>query len=149
MFVMGPQHTQRTADGIVDFARRVEIETLQVSVLTPLPGTPLYEEMRPHLIFNHYPADWDYYDCAHPVYNHARLGAAGLQQAVFKAHRDFYLWSAWRGRTLRSLASRRISALDKVRDLWFGIRTAQTVMRKWRKTSDAYIEALKTRVGKA
>ncbi|NQU75018.1 MAG: B12-binding domain-containing radical SAM protein [Planctomycetes bacterium] len=145
MFVMGPEHTARTAEGIVDFARRTQIETLQVSVLTPLPGTPMYDDMRPHLIFTDYPSDWDYYDGVHCVYNHSRLGVAGLQKAVFEAHRRFYLCGGWGGRTLRSLAARPISFTDKVIDLWQGARTAKTLLGKWQKETETFLDVVRAR----
>ena len=140
MFVMGPEHTRRTARGIVDFARRCEIESIQVSVLTPFPGTPLFEEMRPHLLLNDFPADWNYYDAAHCVYDHGRLGLAGLQEAVIDAHKWFYRISSWRSRTLRHLAARPMTFADKVLDLWTGFRTSRNMVREWHSDSQEFIE---------
>jgi hypothetical protein len=55
--------------------------------------------------------------------------------------------SGWNPRTIRSLASRRISAIDKVRDMWYGMRLAQTVMKKWKRTSEEYVKLLEARLG--
>ena len=145
MFVMGPHHTARTVEGIVRFARRVQIETLQISVLTPLPGTPLFEEMRPHLIFRRFPADWDYYDGTHVVYDHCRMGVEGMQRAVLNAHRDFYLWGGWGWRTLRWLATNPMTFGEKLQDIWRGARIAKTQLHAWGKEIDTFCQEVRKR----
>ncbi len=144
MFIMGPQHTEETADRIVSFARGCEIETLQVGILTPLPGTSLFDEMRPHLIFDDFPGDWDYYDGVHCVYNTSRLGVAGLQKAVLNAHRRFYRWG-WNPRALRSIAARPTSFVDKLLDLWSGVRTSKTMLRRWGREMETFVELAETK----
>ena len=145
MFVLGPQHTAPVARNIVNFARGVEMESLQISILTPLPGTPMMDELRDHLVFNRFPADWDYYDGTHCVYDHSRLGIEGFQRAVFNAHRDFYIRGVWNARALRWVAARRISVLDKVRELWAGTRSAGQIMRKWRAETREFLKEVRVR----
>jgi len=149
MFVFGPQHTRKTADGIVEFARRSEIETIQISILTPFPGTPLLEQMRPNLIFNDFPADWEFYDGAHCIYNHTRLPLPEFQKTVYDAHRRFYLWSGWTPRALRSLAARPMTFTDKVRELWTGIVGAKTILGDWRRENDAFLKLVEARTASA
>ncbi len=90
MFILGPEHGESDINQIVRFASRAGIESLQLSILTPLPGTPLFEQMRDKLIFADFPADWNYYDGTHCVYHHGLMGIAGLQLALLKAHLRFY-----------------------------------------------------------
>ncbi|MFQ5807067.1 MAG: B12-binding domain-containing radical SAM protein [Phycisphaerae bacterium] len=145
MFVLGPQHTRRTADQIVAFARRSELETLQISILTPFPGTPLMEQMRPHLVLDDFPADWDYYDGTHCVYNHSRLGIEGFQRTVLDAHRRFYGWGGWSLRRLRAVTGQRIPIVEKLSQLWSNAATARTTLRSWKAETRAFIETVKAR----
>jgi len=148
MFVMGPQHDADTAKQIVEFSRRCQLESIQISVLTPFPGTPMYDEMRPHLLLDDYPADWDFYDAAHCVYDHGKLGLEDMQRTVVEAHAEFYR-TAWSVRALRQLAARPITFWDKVRDLANGLRTARTTVREWRKDNDLFLAIARERLAKA
>jgi len=148
MFVLGPHDTERTADRIVDFARRGGIETMQMSILTPFPGTPLMEEIRPHLVFTDYPMDWDYYDGTHCVYDHSRLGIEGMQQTVLDAHRRFYGWSGWSTRRIRALLEQRLPARDKLAQLWSNARTIRTMLRQWRQEVTQFLELARVKMGK-
>jgi len=146
MFVLGPGHTNAAAGRIVDFARRCDIESLQVSVLTPFPGTPLFRQMQPHLVFREFPGDWDFYDGSHCVYDHGRLGIAGLQMIVLDVHRRFYRFGGWSLRRLRAMMSECIPIRDKLAQLWTNARTARTVMREWRKETKVFLEILRARM---
>lgn len=133
MFVLGPQHTAATAEHIIDFAKRVRIETLQISILTPFPGTPLLDEMRPNLFFNDFPNDWDFFDGAHCVYDHGLLGLEGTQRAILSAHERFYRACALNPRVLRAqLGPRPMTFIDKLRDMWWGVKASRSIMRNWR-----------------
>jgi anaerobic magnesium-protoporphyrin IX monomethyl ester cyclase len=145
MFVLGPQHTRRTADQIVGFARRTELETLQISILTPFPGTPLMEQMRPYLVLNNFPGDWDYYDGTHCVYGHSRLGIEAFQKTVLEAHRRFYSWGGWSLRRLRALAAQRVPILDKLGQLWCQAATARTTLRSWQEETRSFLETVRAR----
>lgn len=148
MFVLGPQHTRRTADRIVAFARRSAIESLQISILTPFPGTPLLADLRPHLILRDFPADWDFYDGTHCVYGHGRLGVAEFQETVLAAHRKFYGWSGWSPRRLRALAADRdLGAWQRLLKIWDSARTARRTLRAWRAEIRSYLELVRRRMG--
>jgi len=141
MFVLGPQHTSDTADGIVRFARQAKIESIQISILTPLPGTALFREMQPHLVFRNFPADWDYYDGTHCVYNHSRLGIEGIQKALLDAHARFYRWGGLSLRRIRALVEQKIPIMDKLALFWGHARLARTTLRKWRDETRLFLEA--------
>jgi radical SAM superfamily enzyme YgiQ (UPF0313 family) len=148
MFVLGPQHTRRTADQIVAFARRSELETLQISILTPFPGTPLMAEMRPHLVLDSFPGDWDYYDGAHCVYNHSRLGVEEFQRTLLNAHRKFYGWGGWSLRRLRALTAQRAPFVHKLAQLWSNAKTARATLRSWKDETMAFIETVRARTAR-
>jgi len=145
MFVLGPQHDERTADRIVRFARRSGMETLQISVLTPFPGTPLMEQFRPHLAFTEYPGDWDYYDGTHCVYNHGKLGIERLQRVVLDAHRKFYGLGGLSARRLRNYFGQKIGMVDKLALLWKNTRIARATLKAWKEETAAFLETFRAR----
>jgi anaerobic magnesium-protoporphyrin IX monomethyl ester cyclase len=148
MFVLGPQHTAATAEHVIDFAQRVRMETLQMSILTPFPGTPLLEQMRPHLFFNDFPRDWDFFDGAHCVYDHGHLGIEGTQRAVLSAHERFYRHCSLNPRVIRAqLGPRPLTMVDKLRDMWWGMKAARDIMRDWRKEIGEYAGIVQQRRG--
>ncbi len=149
MFIVGPHNTPKAARRIANFACCNGIESIQISILTPLPGTPMMEKIRPHLIFTDFPADWDFYDGTHCVYDHGRLGVKELQQAIMKAHRGFYTWGGWSGvRRLRSLLQQRMPVLDKLAHVWRNAGIARTTLREWRKEMKEFLELVKHKTTK-
>lgn len=144
MFVLGPQHTLDHARGIVDFARQTKIETLQISILTPLPGTRVYDEMRPHLVFTQYPGDWDYYDGTHCIFSHGRLEMEEMQTAVFSAHRRFYRWCV-NFRRIRALLQEHIGLGGTWETLRGHIRIARNTMREWKQETQQFLEEVRLR----
>lgn len=54
---------------------RLEVDAIQVSILTPLPGTPAHGKMRKR-IFSH---DWSKYDFHHPVFTPSNMTPVQLQ----------------------------------------------------------------------
>ncbi len=145
MFVLGPEHTARTADKIVDFAIRNSLESMQISILTPAPGTPLMDQMRPHLLFNDYPQDWDYYDGTHCVYNHGRLGIEQVQRTILEAHQRFYRWGL-NHRRLRAMVEGTIPLRDKLSLLWNHLGIARRTLSEWREETRHFLELTRTKM---
>ena len=70
------------------FLEQTRIDALQLNILTPLPGTPLYLDMqRAGRITDR---DWSHYDYRHVVFNPARMTAAELQAGADWVYRRFY-----------------------------------------------------------
>ncbi len=145
MFVLGPQHTERTAGRIVRFARRSRLETMQISVLTPFPGTPLMTEFRPHLALDRFPGDWDYYDGTHCVFRHGQLGVERFQRVLLDAHRRFYRWGGWSLRRLQAVVNERMGLTDKLALLWANARTARATLRAWKEETAAFLDTVRAR----
>jgi radical SAM superfamily enzyme YgiQ (UPF0313 family) len=146
MFVLGPQHTCDTARQIVEFSRQAQIETMQISILTPLPGTPLFEEMKPALVFTDYPTDWDYYDGTHCVYDNGRMGIEEVQRILLRAHQRFYRWGGWSLRRIRTFMQQRIGLRDKLALLWANARTARSTLRDWQQDTRMFLETVALRL---
>ena len=84
------------ADDESVFSRTVEwaiehgIETATFHILTPYPGTALYQRMSSQNRLT--TADWDRYDTRHVVFTPARMAAAQLESGYHWAYREFYRW---------------------------------------------------------
>ncbi|MGD9852722.1 MAG: cobalamin-dependent protein [Nitrospirales bacterium] len=78
----------------VDFLNRNKVELAYFNVLTPLPGTTLFDRYTQEgRIFDH---DWSKYDGKHVVYHPKRMTAEQLQEGFFWANHQMYSWpSIW------------------------------------------------------
>ncbi|MFB3893091.1 MAG: radical SAM protein [Phycisphaerae bacterium] len=145
MFVLGPEHTAQTASQIIEFSRKARIESIQISLLTPAPGTPVFEEMRPHLAFTDFPGDWDYYDGTHCVYDNGRMGIDEAQRVLLDAHRRFYRWGGLSLRRIRYLVRQRVALQDRLGLLWANARTARRILRAWRQDTRMFLQTVAAR----
>jgi anaerobic magnesium-protoporphyrin IX monomethyl ester cyclase len=90
MFVAGlDTDTAASADQTVAFARRVGIDTFQLMVETPLPGTRLWDRVAQDRLISD---DWSLFDGHHVVMRPAQMTPLELQLSVLKAMRRFYSW---------------------------------------------------------
>ena len=86
---------------------RQGIETATFHILTPYPGTRLYQRLSAeHRVTSH---DWDRYDTRHAVFKPAQMTAARLEAGYRDAYRQFYSWrnvgrAAWTGQDAREKA---------------------------------------------
>jgi radical SAM superfamily enzyme YgiQ (UPF0313 family) len=102
----GPDVFQRT----VDWAVGTSIETSTFHVMTPYPGTGLFDRMEKAGRLRH--RDWDLYDTRHAVFEPARMTPAELEDGYWKAYREFYRW-----RNIFAGAGGQNSLPDKLRHL--------------------------------
>ncbi len=93
------------------FARSSGIDCLQTTLLTPLPGTRLFERMEKQgrIIKNNYPSDWEHYHFFFPVLQPAQMDGDELVALMHQYGREYYrkenlrklLWKTlWRTRSL-------------------------------------------------
>lgn len=89
MFVLGgDDDNERTVWDTLRFAIKQKIDTIQMMILTPLPGTKVYNDLqRQKRIFSR---DWSLYDGQHVVFKPKLLSARQLQINVAKAYCRFY-----------------------------------------------------------
>lgn len=95
----------------VGWAVEQGVETATFHILTPYPGTALFQRMEAQGRILH--RDWDLYDTRHVVYRTQSMSAERLEAGYWDAYRDFYRWGSilrgasaketWRGR-LRHVA---------------------------------------------
>jgi radical SAM superfamily enzyme YgiQ (UPF0313 family) len=89
MFVLGSDDdSEKTVWETVRFAIRHKIDTIQMSILTPFPGTKVHQELeKQKRIFNR---NWSLYDGQHIVFTPKLLSARALQAQVLEAYIRFY-----------------------------------------------------------
>jgi radical SAM superfamily enzyme YgiQ (UPF0313 family) len=92
-FVFGMDHDDVSVfDRTVEWAIRQGIETATFHILTPYPGTALYERMQAAGRITTY--DWDRYDTRHVVYRPQQLSPQQLERGYWDAYRNFYRWGS-------------------------------------------------------
>jgi len=102
----GPDVFDRT----VVWAVEAGIETATFHIMTPYPGTALYERMQAQGRMLH--RDWDLYDTRHVVFRPHGLTAGQLEAGYWRAYRDFYRWgSIWRGASTKDTLRGRLRHL--------------------------------------
>jgi radical SAM superfamily enzyme YgiQ (UPF0313 family) len=92
-FVFGMDEDDATVfDRTVEWAVEQGIETATFHILTPYPGTALYDRMLAQKRLLH--SNWDLYDTRHVVFQPARMAAEALEAGYRRAYREFYGWRA-------------------------------------------------------
>ena len=132
-FVFGMDDDDETVfERTVGWAIEQGIETATFHILTPYPGTALYQRMVAQGRMTHH--NWDLYDTRHVVYRPAKLTAEVLEAGYWQAYRDFYRWSSiWQGAATKPALSGRLRHLayaggwKKFEPVWdWVIRAKQT-----------------------
>lgn len=105
-FIIGAdQDDEETVAETALQAVRLGIDTIQITNLTPLPGTRMYERyMQEGRIFaTNYPQDWERYTFVETVYHPRKLSAQKLDEVIYELrHAAANTPWVWR-RTLRTL----------------------------------------------
>ena len=88
-FIFGMDTDDESAfERTVRFAQRVKLESASFGILTPFPGTPLYERLdREGRILDR---DWEHYDIAHVVFEPKLMSARALREGQVWAMKEFY-----------------------------------------------------------
>ncbi len=87
-FIIGdPHETREMIRDTIGYAKEIDPQAVQFTILTPYPGTKLYEDVRDRIICH----DWDQYDCLHSVIRSDHLSRKDLEGLLKKAYASFYL----------------------------------------------------------
>jgi radical SAM superfamily enzyme YgiQ (UPF0313 family) len=78
----------RVFEQTLRFLQATRLDAVQVNILTPLPGTPLYTDMAQAGRVTD--RDWSHYDYRHVVFRPARMTAAELQAGADWLYAQFY-----------------------------------------------------------
>ncbi len=89
MFVFGFEADNwETVEATVNFARQMKLTSVQLLILTPLPGSELYQRLNAEGRITSF--DWDHYDTHHVVYRPAGFTPLELQRAQIYGHTRLY-----------------------------------------------------------
>lgn len=84
--------TQQTIENRTKYLINSSIDAMQATILTPLPGTPLFNRMKDEgrLIYDNFPEDWSRYDFVEVVYQPKLMSSEELTISVNKAWKTLY-----------------------------------------------------------
>lgn len=86
-FILGePSETQEDVKRTIEFSKLINPGTAQFTILTPYPGTDLWNQVKHRLITR----NWDLYDAMHSVFKTEHLDPKELEHLVLKAYMSFY-----------------------------------------------------------
>ena len=130
MFVFGFEGDDwPTVEATVRFAREMKLTSVQLLVLTPLPGSELYQGLRAQERITSF--DWDLYDTHHVVYRPAVFTPFELQCAQVYGHTRLYALP----QVLKKLATGRLVSAGLSFYAW-------KINRDWQKANQAYLREL-------
>ncbi len=131
MFMFGADGDDAgTFDRTVRFALEQDLDTVQLLILTPAPGTDFFRQLDAEgRIFSR---DWSLYDGQHVVFEPAHMTPLQLQMGAIRANRRFYsLRSVW-----SSLSCRRFGTAI--------LRYAgRRILNGWHRTNSQFLKALR------
>ncbi len=78
----------------IDFFRKLPLGFVVASILTPYPGTELFERLKSEGRLRHY--NWQDYDQTHCVYQPLHISPTELEKYLRKAYVRIYLGKGWR-----------------------------------------------------
>jgi radical SAM superfamily enzyme YgiQ (UPF0313 family) len=105
-FIIGNEfETEDYYKALADYLVHSGIDMFQISILTPLPGTDLMEEITTcdRLIFNDFPRDWDKFRFSYVVHEHEGLTLETIYAADNYIKSRLYSFPAYPMRLLKSL----------------------------------------------
>ncbi|WP_241240662.1 radical SAM protein [Thermotoga sp. Ku-13t] len=86
-FVLGAlSDTKETIMKTIKFAKKLGAEIVQFSILTPYPGTRLYERLKNKILTR----DFSLFDGTHLVFEHPKFSPSQLRNLLFKAYYHVY-----------------------------------------------------------
>ena len=89
-YIIGDIHeTEEMINNTINWARKVNAKTTQFSILTPYPGTALYEDIKRENRFLH--KKWELYDALHPTIKLENLSPEQVSRLLIKAYKKVYL----------------------------------------------------------
>lgn len=106
----GISETAQAIHETIRFAKQLDTNVAQFSILTPYPGTALYEQLKDRIF--RWRSPWSFFDMQHLVFKHDHLSFIRMEWLLMKAHLLYYLRSK-----------------KGFRDLWHHIRKHRITFR--------------------
>lgn len=88
-----------------DFIKNSIIDAYQCTILTPLPGTVLYDRMKlqNRIVLNNYPGDWKHYDSTKATINMPAMNTGEIESAMNEVWLSLYNKETMRRKMFRTL----------------------------------------------
>lgn len=134
-FILGSDgDTPDIFDKTIEFIHETEIDGCQLTVLTPFPGTRLFDQMHHEgrLLYTDFPRDWSRYHCYEAVIRPKNMTVEELE----RGHRRVYRETATMGKSLvrglKTLANTRSPTNAVTNFFWnyFNFRASENVARQ-------------------
>ena len=88
-YILGGLHDDaRTIRETIRFAKRLDTNVAQFSILTPYPGTAVYEQVKDRIF--KWRSPWSFFDMQHLVFKHDHLTFIRMEWLLLKAHLLYY-----------------------------------------------------------
>ena len=88
-YILGGLHdTVEMIHETIRFAKRLDTNVAQFSILTPYPGTAVYEEVKDRIF--KWRSPWSFFDMQHLVFKHDHLTFIRMEWLLLKAHLLYY-----------------------------------------------------------
>jgi radical SAM superfamily enzyme YgiQ (UPF0313 family) len=110
---------------IAEAASEYGLDVINVLLLTPLPGTRLWDQMKSEdrIALDAFPEDWRYYTLNFPVARYKHLSPDGIMEEMISCSRSFYSMPRILRRVSKNLWQRRKPLLSLVSNLSYRSNT--------------------------
>jgi len=120
-YILGsPRDKVKDIHETIRFAKRLDTNVAQFSILTPYPGTALYEELKERIWTRH----WSFYDSQHLVYKNKQISFIRMEWLLLMANLLYYTRSKKAMKDVWQLAKRHKlgwgTLLQFLRDYFWG-----------------------------
>lgn len=154
MFMFGSDEDDKSVfRRTTDFCNDYEINSAQFLLLTPLPGTELFNKFDKEKRLLH--KDWDYYDAMHTVFKPKNMSALALQNGAIDSFKEFYSYTKMTNeafnvmadmgfRTLKSLYSN-VRMKNYIYNSFFRVTiraVGKSIVNKWINQNKGYLQYL-------
>jgi radical SAM superfamily enzyme YgiQ (UPF0313 family) len=92
-----------------EYMIRSPLDVMQTTIMTPLPGTRLFEQLQSggRLLYTNYPRDWEHYDMGEAVFKPRGITPEKLAKELWESNRRIYAWPVLARKALRTLMETR------------------------------------------
>ena len=88
-YILGGLHdTVKTIHDTIRFAKRLDTNVAQFAILTPYPGTAVYQQVKDRIF--KWRSPWSFFDMQHLVFKHDHLSFMRMEWLLLKAHLLYY-----------------------------------------------------------
>ncbi len=88
-YILGGLHDDvKTIHETIRFAKRLDTNVAQFAILTPYPGTAVYEQVKDRIF--KWRSPWSFFDMQHLVFKHDHLSFIRMEWLLLKAHFLYY-----------------------------------------------------------